>query len=907
MSASELTCQESARRRDVRTAPLYGFDYVDVSDDQLTLEVVFLGEAPPEIKTANVRITGGRRIPDIRAVDVRVIRQKDPTLDDTLEVDVDRRGDFSTYTFSLVKLDESGHPTDQLMDGFDPRYGTIDFSFKAGCPSDQDCKVEPVCPPPARAQPEIDYLAKDYQSFRQLILDRLAVVMPGWQEQHVPDIGIMLVEVLAYAADYLSYYQDAVATEAYLDTARQRISVRRHARLVDYAMHEGCNARAWITIATDSDVPLDPAQTYFCTAFPGSPAHHVLQPADIAAALPGSYLAFQPLVADVSRTIAIYAAHSEIHFYTWGDCACCLPKGATEATLTDRWILPPASGAPAAPPAQPTGGGGNVPPVPRTNSPQPRAAAAATPRPPRDPPAGTKRALNLAAGDVLIFEEVIGPKTGNPADAGPTHRQAVRLTKVIASVDPLYDPDQTGYGQPVVEIEWCSEDALTFPLCISAVMPAPDCTCRAGISVARGNVILVDNATPVGEPLGSVPTEETTATCATDCSPSEVVVMAGPFTPVLSQQPLTFSQPLPPCGCASQILVQDPRAALPRISLTATSTDAQGTRTATWSPKRDLMESASGDHDFVVEMDDQGFAHLRFGNGQEGRAAGAGSAFTANYSVGNGPDGNVGADTILYLAFRQTTGGVGNLLPRNPLPAVGGTAPEPVAEVKMFAPYAFRDVLERAITADDYAMLAADNARRLAARPTLASAAAEDPDALPGPSADDPRAALEEESGDPAFDVDLCAVPFQRLQGAKAALRWNGSWYEVQVAVDPLGSETAEEELLAEVAAYLEPYRLHRASIPARACGGRAARGVQRPDPSRRQARPLPSRQLELRRRDLCEPHRRGRARSAGRGRGHSHAPATLPAGHAGSGREPGSASRRRRAQALRLRGRAPG
>ena len=73
--------------------------------------------------------------------------------------------------------------------------------------------------------------------------------MPEWRERHVPDIGITLVELLAYVGDHLSYYQDAVATEAYLGTARQRISVRRHARLVDYQMHEGCNARAWVTIA----------------------------------------------------------------------------------------------------------------------------------------------------------------------------------------------------------------------------------------------------------------------------------------------------------------------------------------------------------------------------------------------------------------------------------------------------------------------------------------------------------------------------------------------------------------------------------------------------------------------------------------------------------------------------------
>ena len=57
-----------------------------------------------------------------------------------------------------------------------------------------------------------------------------------------------LVELLAYSADQLSYYQDAVATEAYLGTARRRASVRRHARLVDYAMHDGANARAWVVV-----------------------------------------------------------------------------------------------------------------------------------------------------------------------------------------------------------------------------------------------------------------------------------------------------------------------------------------------------------------------------------------------------------------------------------------------------------------------------------------------------------------------------------------------------------------------------------------------------------------------------------------------------------------------------------
>src|SRR5207244_8672857 len=107
------------------------------------------------------------------------------------------------------------------------------------CPRDLGGGPACLCEPPVPPEPTIDYLAKDYASFRRLILDRLAVLMPGWTERHVPDLGIALVELLAYAGDYLSYYQDAVATEAYLDTARERISVRRHVRLVDYSLTEG--------------------------------------------------------------------------------------------------------------------------------------------------------------------------------------------------------------------------------------------------------------------------------------------------------------------------------------------------------------------------------------------------------------------------------------------------------------------------------------------------------------------------------------------------------------------------------------------------------------------------------------------------------------------------------------------
>ena len=54
------------------------------------------------------------------------------------------------------------------------------------------------------------------------MLDRLALLVPDWRERSPADLGVTLVELLAYVGDHLSYHQDAVATEAYLRTARRR-------------------------------------------------------------------------------------------------------------------------------------------------------------------------------------------------------------------------------------------------------------------------------------------------------------------------------------------------------------------------------------------------------------------------------------------------------------------------------------------------------------------------------------------------------------------------------------------------------------------------------------------------------------------------------------------------------------
>jgi hypothetical protein len=900
MNDPDLSCREELRRETVRAASLFGLDYVEIGDlegpdDHRNLRVYFLGKAPAKFGKKNLALTGGRRIRDVHIVNLRVVRQKDPTLDDHLEIDVDKPGDFSTYTLSVVEVDDKGQPTTQPMAGFDQRYSSVTFSFRAGCPSDLDCKQPDLCPPPQRAEPEINYLAKDYSSFRQLILDRLALIMPDWTETHVPDIGVTLVELLAYAGDYLSYYQDAVATEAYLGTARERISVRRHARLVDYAMHEGCNARAWITLWTSDRADLDPAQIYFITPYPHAPEERVLSEDDLRNVPPLSYEVFQPLTTGVSRppdrqTISIWPAHNEIHFYTWGNCECCLAKGSTSATLVDQWVKLPTEDKPSPETPQKPGN----PPVrskPGTRNKAQSHLASATRTgkksadyepeliegsavpPSSDAPPGTERALKLKIGDVLIFEEVKGAKNGNPDDADPRHRQAVRLTKVTPAVDSLYHPYQDSFGpefgQPVLEIEWASEDALTFPLCISSQAPPPACDCMENVCVARGNVILVDHGRDRSEPLGTVPTESATQTCPSCCQPAEIQIVSGLFRPVLTQQPLTFSEPLASCG-ASDSVFQDPRQALPWISLVSippgpecsetgsaspsptseksatealpsqscevkplftfddlkdptslattlqhpdSSVTAQfllaqlsdATRAAFsawdgvsslpeplrtglvndlnamleyWWPRPDLLESGPSDRVFVVEIDNLGFGHLRFGDALLGMQPKAGTAFRADYRTGNGKTGNVGAETITYIVFRKSKLSGVTIKPRNPFAAMGGQDPEPIDDVKMFAPFAFKSTLERAITADDYAALAADNSRRLKSRSALV-----------------------------ASTPDICAQPFRALQQAKAALRWTGSWYLARVALDPMGSVELSPTFIDEVTSYLSPFR----------------------------------------------------------------------------------------------------
>ncbi|MEV4969421.1 putative baseplate assembly protein [Streptomyces scopuliridis] len=913
--SDQLVCRTDGRRTKVRAARLGGVDAVEVGDDGLTLTVTFLGKAPHGLCPENIRIDGGRRITGIEAVEVSVEREEDPELDDRLFVTLDRTGDTSRYRLSVVGTDPYGRPGTEPFPGFDQRYFWADFDFRADCPTPFDCADErPECPPSHTPAPVIDYTARDYDTIRRLILDRLALTTPGWVERNAADLGTTLVELMAHTADLISYQQDAVATEAYLDTARRRVSVRRHVRLIDYPMHDGVNARAFVAVETVRRLTLPPGTFRFAavdvrTLGPRDRPEigTVVDDRDLAVLDErGSVEVFEPVVAE--EPLVLSPAHNTIRFWTWGDEMCALPRGATAATLRDEWAD--------------------------------KECAA--------------RTLELSPGDLLLIEEVRGPRSGTPGDADPAHRQAVRLTSVTPVVDRLSD-------QPVLEVTWAWEDALAFPVCLST-RGGPGCEPVEDVSVARGNVVLVDHGRSLTFHGGAAQTVTVPPAPAVlgSCEPSgfgcwdgnagnataelinarieqtrcgrmltadqvrelftvvgeDATVRAGiglelagrrrekvvpgtayaqaealatllaqvtypgirpRFRPVVDRSPVVQSVPFPEprhvsAGQATRLaaiggrvrerlvelwrsardhdgltdreiaeltvlfglrvlerlelrrhpvralrellhrserllaaklrrlevlsararagavldgsiaweiahswgpayavglhpgeavlrgpaaaLVQDPRAALPAVSVT----DGD----MSWSPRRDLLSSGPRDRHFVGELEDDGRIALRFGDGRHGARPRPGARLELRYRLGGGTAGNVGAEAINHLVLCRDpdASDAGDPMPvagvRNPLPAVGGTEPEPVDQVRQLAPLDVKRSRLRAVTAEDYAALAAG---------------------LPG------------------------------VQRAAAEIRWTGSVQEAHVAIDALGNGDPSPELLDSVTYALESYR----------------------------------------------------------------------------------------------------
>jgi hypothetical protein len=771
---TSLICRDEERRQAIITHPdLNGIDYVEVSaaslDAQRFIRVTFL--KPDFVGTLAHQphlfsVEGGTRIRDIRVLDV--------VLDGTdLVVEVDQPGDFSTYTLTVESP------------WLDPQFKQVRFSFKASCPSDLDCRRDVECPEEPGKSPLIDYLAKDYASFRQALLDLIPTLVPDWTERHEADLGVALVELLAYVGDQLSYYQDAVANEAYLETARQRVSVRRHARLIDYPMHDGVSSRAFVHV--DADEPgVIPAGTPALTRITerlGASVPGAVIPAE----MKDQAVAASNAVFETRDATYVHPRLSEIWLYAWGNEQCCRPRGATSIDLYHRHLgnlsayfsaghfldagalagklrdhadpvslaiheqLPPATKALLTAYAD----GDPVPddlltalaaglnailPDERFYQKDRFAGIYLTDlveaQIKREPQGEERVRLNRSLLEAAYAGEILRSPQLGAGDyllfeevVGPETGVAAdadpahRQIVRLTQVQPKRDPLT---GQELTSVAWAAADKLAFPLCLSAMTDRDVDAYEPHVSLARGNLILADHGRTVSGERHAGP----------ETVPHRSQQRAHRF--LLDHGPLSFRVPSPSDGeslvPAVRVLETDPRQAVPQVTRLQV---VGGTPGVTWQALNHLLDSDAFDRHVAVETDNRGRAMIRFGEDDYGRAPPRGFKIELDYRVGVGTTGNVGAEALAHLIDL----GTGDEWPgisavRNPLPAWGGVDPESIDEVKRLAPAAFHAEQKRAVTEADYA---------------------------------------------------AAAEKHPEVSKAVATFRWTGSWHTVFVTVDPVG------------------------------------------------------------------------------------------------------------------------
>lgn len=102
---------------------------------------------------------------------------------------------------------------------------------------------------------QIDYTNKDYEGFRNMMINAIPQFTPEWTDTSESDFGIVLIELLAHGLDILSYYQDRALNEAFLPTAQLRRSVINLCKLVGYTLRNATPAKVYVVFTLSSPAP----------------------------------------------------------------------------------------------------------------------------------------------------------------------------------------------------------------------------------------------------------------------------------------------------------------------------------------------------------------------------------------------------------------------------------------------------------------------------------------------------------------------------------------------------------------------------------------------------------------------------------------------------------------------------
>ncbi len=636
------------------------------------------------------RVRGGTRVPAGPAsgqVQVHTVSGIDAT---RLSLRVVPVGDYSTYTLELV----------WNASLIDPFFSTLGFKFRPGCFTN-DCapRLEGRPLPPG---PDIDYLAKDYDSFRHTLMAAMAQRVPDWASTSEADHDQVLIDLFAAAADELSDYQDRVMAEAYLATTRKRVSLARHARLVDYHLSEGNQASTWLALEILT------GQAPFALAAEELVVSTGADPSETGVV---SFTSHQRPLPSAGRQ-RLDPLLNRLRLHTWRDAQPALAAGSTSADLV------PLSGL----------------------------ATQADAEALRD-------LVRNSQWRELVIAEMLNPLTGAVPGRNPRKRQLLRLRSGADAAEALFDPVTLTW---LVRVHWRDEDALRFDYSFTTFCGTPPVPVH-DVSLFFGNLLPVHEGRPMTarfHEIGSV-------------LPSDAAELKHRYYLrmdrygdghdwVLAELP--DEGPLAYRPAASGLAPSGEEPA--RSTLRVTIEPGGGGAADTWDEVESLVHSddsaENGDH-FMVETDERGRSLLRFGNGRNGRLLPPGAVIHAEYQIGSGHDGNVGADQLTHP--RDLTGALSGVITAawNPFDVTDGRDPESPDKIRRNAPEAFRTRQLRAVTLADYVKRAEE---------------------VPG------------------------------VSRAVARYAWTGSWRTVRVVIDPQGTTVLDEALRADVAAHLEAVRL---------------------------------------------------------------------------------------------------
>ena len=674
--------QEALEQRadNLGVAGFNGFEFVLVDTDtaggSATLEVHFHNDNHLDAVVADGRpardmfsVVGGHRVRGgVDAGDVQVEAISKP-VQGVLELTVAPIGDYSTYTLKVGGIDDVDVSGDPVLGRFDPVLSVIDFKFRPGCfnlcaPNRPETREAP-------SQPVIDYLAKDYDSFRHVMMTAMERRIPGWEPTSEADFTQVLISQVAAAADELSDFQDRVMNEAYLTRARNRVSLARHARLVDYHVHQGNQAETALAmkVVSGHDARFDDSSGEGLTFWAGNPEFDE----QAVVFLPASAVSSDDDRVDYWLSDIL----NEIALYSWSDSQVGLRAGATEADLA----------------------------MPSQAAADRLVALVTEERSPGEPPWVTR----------LLIEELLNPATGRQAGRDPTKRQLLDLT---GEARKFRDPVT---GDWYVRVTWRDENQLKRDYCFIADVAGGQVN---GVSAFRGNLVDVAQgrveqvffSAPVPPPRTALPLVsggrhinprdfEETRKWGTLCRlPIDHRLLYRKTLPRSEEVPVS----------TLRVEVTDPEegiwdgstgtftpGAIPPNQIRP-KTAPDGTEVwVDWEEEISLIFREENDEVFAVETDELRRSRIRFGNGRSGRLLPDRAVVRCTYQVGDGLSGNVGADTIAH--FKRGSGPETAISQCwNPFDVSSGRSEEPSSEVVRNAPEAYRSRQLRAVTLSDY-------------------------------------------------------------------------------------------------------------------------------------------------------------------------------------------------------------